>query len=135
LEPSDRIYKTDRDMEPLPWSERDSGPVWIWVMDIKKESAGVVDVTICLDVSWTSKVRFQKNTRGYGGVGVDTVTVSLLDHYPDGKRWKVTDYNPLTGDPANRPYTPSCKAWGKTHTTTEGWTLLPESPDSVDPAP
>ncbi|MDQ1292893.1 MAG: hypothetical protein QG608_774 [Actinomycetota bacterium] len=73
--------------------------------------------------------------RSDNGVAVDTATVSLLKHYPDGQRWKVTDYNPLAADPANLPYTPSCKAWAKTHTTTEGWTLPSESPDSVDPAP
>jgi len=135
LEPDDIIYQSNQELEPQPWSERGSGPVWIWVMDIKKRPAGTVDVMMCHDPSWSSKVRLRKNTRAEQLVRVDTVTVSLLKHYPDGQRWKVTDYNPLSGDPVNRSYTPSCVEWAKAHTTMGGWTLPPESSESSEPTP
>jgi hypothetical protein len=106
-----------------PWERRASGPIWIWVMGLKKKNPDTIDVTVCLDNAWASEVRKQDDKRAYGGVGANVVTVSRITDYPDGERWKVTRYD-VYPDPEHKTGNQErCEAWAATHTTTEGWTL------------
>ncbi|MDQ1294937.1 MAG: hypothetical protein QG608_2822 [Actinomycetota bacterium] len=106
-----------------PWEGRSSGPIWIWVMGLKKKDPDTVDITACIDGGWGAEVSKQDDKRAYGGVGADAVTVSRITDYPDGERWKVTRYD-VYPDPEHKTGNQErCEAWAATHTTTEGWTL------------
>ena len=109
----------------LPWKERAAGPIWIWIMNIHRESANRVSIYQCHDEGWLSSAGEPRTSRDMTLGGVEHLVVSRLSHYPDGSRWKVTDFD-ITGGPDEDRYLKQCQAWAATHTTTEGWTLPPE---------
>jgi hypothetical protein len=115
-----------------PWEARPVGPLWVWIMNIHRESPDRVSIHQCRDFGWAGTVGdpMTKNWRLSGEV--NHLVISRLSHYPDGSRWKVTDFDITGGKNADR-YQKQCKAWAATHTTTEGWTLPAEPTTTPTP--
>jgi hypothetical protein len=109
----------------LPWKKRSAGPIWIWVMNIHRESADRISIYQCKDRGWIGTAGNPVTKKWRVSGVIDHLVVSKLSHYPDGSRWKVTEYD-ITGGPDEDRYLKQCKAWAATHSTTDGWTLPPE---------
>jgi hypothetical protein len=125
---------------PLSWEKRYAGPTWIWVMDVHRDSPKQVTTYQCVDGAWSGtvgeSVRKRKDRSWTEDGAVERTIVSLLDDYPDGSRWKVTDYDMFAGSKGDQ-YQEKCSAWARTHTTTEGWEFPPttQPPGLTDPTP
>jgi hypothetical protein len=119
------LYRLYAETKSTAWKKRSAGPVWIWAMNIHRESADRVSIYLCRDRGWTGTAGNPMTKKWRVSGVIDHLVVSRLSHYPDGARWKVTDFD-ITGGPDEDHYLKQCKAWAATHSTTEGWTLPPE---------
>jgi hypothetical protein len=134
VDPKAGFYRLIAKTESLPWEKREAGPVWFWVQAIREISPTSVEIALCDDTGWTTTVGNPLNERDEDAGGIETLTVSLLDNYPDGKRWKVTEHEIL--EPSDtKKYSAQCKAWTATHTTTGSWTRPPKVEPTDGSAP
>jgi hypothetical protein len=128
-----QVYQHVAETTFLPWEKRMASPVWVWIMNIHRESADRFSIHQCLDLGWSGTVGKPRTARDMTLGDINHLTVSRLSHYPDGSRWKVTSFDITGGKDADR-YQKQCKAWADTHTTTEGWTLPPEPISETTPS-
>jgi hypothetical protein len=130
---TDGFYRYVARAGKISWEKREVGPAWYWVQEIREISPTIIEIALCDDQGWTTTIGNPQTSRDTGG-GVTTVTVSLLDDYPDGKRWKVTNQDVYkTSD--TKKYSAQCKEWKATHTTTGSWTRPPKVEPTDGSAP
>jgi hypothetical protein len=134
LEATDDLYRHLAEATSRSWKNREAGPVWIWIMNIQRDSPDRVSIYQCRDLGWIGTAGNPVTKKWRVSGAIDYLVVSKLSHYPDGSRWKVTEYD-ITGGPDEDRYLKQCRAWAATHSTTEGWTLPPEPTTTPDPMP
>jgi hypothetical protein len=132
---SSDLYKLYAQDTLTPWKKLSAGPVWIWIMNVHRETPDRLSIHQCTDSGWNGSAGGPGTKKRDRDGSVERLVVTRLSHYPDGARWKVTDRDYMGDTYASRQqknqypktqYQKQCKAWTATHTTTGGWTLPSE---------